>query len=180
MTKRFRSFAFLIASVFTVMAFSAGTASAQYPPAALYGVTCSPQSISAGSNVSCTVEGAQANEALVASAAEDGEQFFTQSLTANADGEANFAFQVADDADGQITVTVEGDVSGTTGTTVTVSDDDAEGTVTEDGEAVATATGQLPFTGGEVSVLLMAGFGLLGAGLLFLRRREDSRVSASA
>jgi hypothetical protein len=177
-----RRITMVVMAAFAVMAMNAGTASAQYPPASLFGVTCTPANATAGSSVSCSVSGAQSGEVLAATATAN-TTFYSEDLNADADGNVAFAFQVPNDATGTVVVEVVGAESGSASDEVTLvaagtdvpSDSDAAAGA---GAAVTPGSGQLPFTGGEVTVLLAVAFGLLGAGLLFLRRREDAKVAA--
>jgi hypothetical protein len=172
-----RRITMVVLAAFAVMAMNAGAASAQYPPASLFGVTCTPANATAGSSVSCSVSGAQAGEVLSATATAN-TTFYSEDLTADADGNVAFAFQVPNDATGNVVVEVVGSESGSASDEVALVAAGTDVPSDSDGAAVTPGSGQLPFTGGEVTVLLAVAFGLLGAGLIMVRRREDAKVAA--
>jgi LPXTG-motif cell wall-anchored protein len=163
-----RNLAVIIAATLAMSTATIASATAvQYPPAAAYGVTCSVD----GPTVSCTVVGADAGEQLAATAICDGTVRHNMTLVADSAGEAVFSF-VANS--GACEVSVLRASSGTATTTVPAdSDGDAAGA-----PVAGDTSGQLPLTGGEVGLLLLAGILLLAGGLVTLRRREDARVSA--
>jgi LPXTG-motif cell wall-anchored protein len=157
----------VIAVVAMSTLFVASASAQQYPPQPAYGVTCSVD----GPTVSCTVVGADAGEQLAATAICDGTVRHNMTLVADRAGEAAFSF-VANS--GACEVSVLRASSGTATTTVSAgSDAEAAGAPVAGG-----TSGQLPLTGGEVGLLLLAGILLLAGGLVTLRRREDARVSA--
>jgi LPXTG-motif cell wall-anchored protein len=156
------------ATVAMLLATVVAATALQYPPESAYGVTCTVD----GPTVSCTVVGADAGEQLAATAICDGSVRHNMTLVADSAGEASFSFVAGG---GSCEISVLRASSGAATTTVTG--------VADGGSAGAPVTGgtsdQLPFTGGEVSLLLAAGILLLAGGLVMLRRREDARVSAT-
>jgi LPXTG-motif cell wall-anchored protein len=160
----------LAIALLSALAMTASAAFAQYPPASAFGVSCTDAA--AGETADCTVVGAEANENITATAADDDGVFETQNLTANAEGEVAFAVDIPTDVRGNVVINVEGEQSGAASDTVAVEDEVA-------GTPVS-GTPSLPMTGGEVGVLLLVALTLLGGGLLALRRREDSKVAADA
>jgi hypothetical protein len=165
-----RRFAVLAVAMVAALAMSVTAAFAQYPPASAFGVSCT--SAQPGGTTQCTVVGAAANESLTATASAGGEVFDTQNFNANADGEASFSVDIPTEVQGNVVIAVEGPESGTTGDTITVAAaGDAEGTpVTDD----AAAGDRLPFTGTNVTLLLLVAFALLGGGAFAVRGRQAS------
>lgn len=169
MSRSLRTTSTLIAATVALLLATAFAAAAQqYPPEVGYGVTCTVD----GPTVSCTVVGADAGEQLAATAICDGAVLYNATLVADAAGEASFSF-VPDGAACEVSVLRAS--SGAATTTVTsAADGDAAGT-----PVTAGTSDQLPFTGAEVSLLLVTGILLIAGGLVTLRRREDARVSAT-
>lgn len=185
----------LIAVALASMLLAATAAFAQYPPPEDFSVSCTPEVVAPGGEITCSITGAVAGENLDVTA-EYNPVFFEETVTANDDGEVSVDIAVPDDADDGdgILVTVVGEQSGETGTdTVDVEvDDDGPKTPPDDGKTPpddgATPPGDgktpgddLPRTGVESSTLIIAGAGLLllgAATVLLARRRDRGRVEA--
>lgn len=172
MSLSIRRLTVLASALVAVLAMTATAAFAQYPPAPGLALACERS----GNQVVCQLAGAQANEGLTARASYN-PTFWEDSFNADANGHADFSFAVPAEAeDRPITVTVEGELSGSVGDVVAAQED---GVVTPPpGTTPVSGTpGTLPFTGTEVGMLLALALGLIGTGLVALRRREDRKVS---
>jgi hypothetical protein len=159
-----------------VLVLGATAALAQYPPDTDFGVTCTPQNPQPGDGVSCTVVGAVAGESLAASAEDDRQGFYDESMNADGQGEATFGFDVPTDVQGNVIVRVVGAQSGEAATTLAVAeedvDDPADDVEPEDVEDPDT----LPVTGGQLAMLSLVGLGLVTTGGLALRKRSATRA----
>jgi hypothetical protein len=165
-----RRFAVLAVAMVAALAMSVTAAFAQYPPASAFGVSCT--TAQPGGTSQCTVVGAAANERLTATASADGRVFDTQTFNANAEGEATFSVEIPTDVRGNVVVSVEGPESGSASDTITVAAAGDAGTPVTGGDAAA--GDRLPFTGGNVTLLLLVAFALLGGGALAVRGRQAS------
>jgi hypothetical protein len=163
----------------TLLVLPVGGAFAQYPPGEDFAVTCLPESPQVGETVTCTVVGAQADEALSAQVKSGTLRLLEASLLADGDGTASFAFDVPDRVAGSaLAVTVSGATSGTAAATLQVQE------AATDAEGAAAATSDLrglPRTGTETVSTLVAGVLLLWFGIALVvasRRRAHRRVYA--
>jgi hypothetical protein len=141
----------------------------QYPPPRGLALACERS----GNEVVCVLAGAQANDTCVATATQNGRTVDTDTQTTANDGTASFDLTLADSSAATIAVNCER--SGSDSDVVAAA---AVGTPTAPGTPVP-AGRTLAMTGGEVGTLLLVAFGLLGAGLLTLRRREDRKVAGA-
>ena len=176
MRRTVRTAALTTLMALTVLLVGTTAAFAQYPPDTDFGVTCTPQNPGPGDSVSCSVVGAQSAEVLSATAETDGDQFYSESMTADGDGEAGFGFEVPATAAGNdVIVTVSGDQSGTTTTTLAAADvdeDPAEDVVPDDVDD----DDRLPVTGGQLAILTLVGLGMVTTGGLAIRKRSTTKA----
>lgn len=173
MSLSIRRLTVLASALVAVLAMTATAAFAQYPPPEGLALACDRD----GDQVGCAVANAQPNERLTARASYN-PTFYEESFNADANGEATFSFVVPAEAeDRPITVTVEGELSGSAGDAVAPETDGTAPGTAAPGTPVSGTTDTLPFTGTEVGMLLALALGLIGTGLVALRRREDRKVS---
>lgn len=165
MKKRIRSMSVVVLASLAMVAMVTTTAFAQYPTAQPFGVSCTSAG-QAGASVTCTVVGAYSGEQLSVAASYGSTEFYSEVLSANADGEATFRFTAPREARGQvITVSVEGELSGTT-----VTDEITIAAPGRTGEPVP--PGRLARTGQDTILLAAAGLVLLTGGVVAIRRRK--------
>lgn len=171
MSLSIRRLTVLTSALVAVLAMTATAAFAQYPPPAGLALACERS----GNQVVCVLANAQASDTCTATLTQQGREVDSDTQETDAQGEASFDLTAADDSAASVAATCVLS-AGAAADDVAAIGVTAPPTTGTPGTPVS-GTGTLPFTGTEVGMLLALAFGLIGTGLVALRRREDRKVS---